>query len=195
MKKGFTLLELVISIGIAAFVLLAVGSFVMDFFRLNRFTSGDLNREVAFEKISKNFVSEVRSAAQPSTGGYLIEDATISSVTFYAYVPRDGTINRIRYFVSGTTLQKGVVKPTGSPVSYNLASEATSTIMSDVTGSSIFSYYDASYGGTTTPLAFPVTVSDIRLIRMTIVSDPNGSGPPARATSTVLVTIRNLKEQ
>ena len=67
----------------------------------------------------KTMVSEIRTASTANTGAYTIGLATDSALTFYSDTDNDGLKEKVRYFITGTTLQKGLTKPTGSPLSYN----------------------------------------------------------------------------
>lgn len=194
--EGLTLLEVVIGLGILGLIILAVAAFQKDFYQLNRLVSGGLSRENDLRRVLKNFGAEVKSASPSSTGSYLIETAAGNSFVFFADIDNDGLKERIRYFRDGAILKKGFTKPGGNPIVYNLANELVSSVIPDVTGpAAIFSYFDAAYDGATNPLTEPVNVAAVRLVRLTLVVDPNGSRPPAPSTFTMQATFRNLRSQ
>ncbi len=58
----------------------------------------------------------------------------------------------------------------------------------------IFQYYPATYDGTGSALSIPVTISSVRLVKITVIidNDPNRSPVPMIVTSSV--TLRNLKD-
>lgn len=191
---GITLLETVIGLGVFLLVAVAILAFGKDFFQLNRLVSGGLDRETEVRKVFKNFVAEVRSASPSSLGGYLIEQASASSFTFFSDIDGDGLKERTRYFLDGATLKKGIIKPTGTPLSYVPANETVSSIVESITGpAATFSYYGATYDGTGSPLADPPNIQAIRMVRVTLAVDPNGDRPPGATTFTTQATIRNLK--
>ena len=128
------------------------------------------------------------------TGAYVINQAEASSFIFYSDIDNDGLKEKVRYFLIGTTLQKGVIKPTGSPLSYNPLNETISTLAENLTNVSIFDYYDKFYDGTTAPLSLPVNTSDIRLIKITIIIDKDPNRSPTAMTFSTEVSIRNLKD-
>ena len=101
---------------------------------------------------------------------------------------------KVRYFLAGTTLQKGVIKPTGSPLIYNSINEKISTFVNNVISTSIFDYYDENYDGTTAPLSFPVNVSDIRLVKITVMVEQDPNRSPTPMVFSTQVSIRNLKD-
>jgi hypothetical protein len=93
-------------------------------------------------------------------------------------------------------MKRGVIESSGSPPSYNPANEKTTTIIDGLNNGStpIFEYFDSSYTGTSTPLIQPVTITQVRLIRITvkIEKDPNKSSGPIIVQSQVF--LRNLKD-
>ncbi|MEK7636124.1 MAG: hypothetical protein AAB362_00320 [Patescibacteria group bacterium] len=192
---GMTLIEAVIAVGIFSLIAMALVGFQSDFFQLNRLVEGGLSRENQIRKIFKSFTDEVRSASPSSVGGYLIESANGTELSFFADIDNDALKERIRYFLSGAILKKGIIKPTGLPLAYNPANEIISDIVSDlVATTTVFSYYNLTTS-TSTPLSVPIDVSLIRFIRMTMSLDPNGPKPPGQVMFSTQVNIRNLRFQ
>lgn len=192
---GVTLIEAVVAVGIFSIIAMALVGFQSDFFQLNRLVEGGLSRENQIRKIFKSFTDEVRSASPSSVGGYLVESANGTELSFFVDIDNDALKERIRYFLSGTILKKGILKPTGSPLAYNQANEVVFDIVSDLTATTtVFSYYNSTTS-TSTPLSAPIDVSLIRLIRMMISVDPNGPKPPGSIIFSTQVNIRNLRFQ
>ena len=117
-KKGFTLVELLISIFIISVLTVSVNTFAKDIFSLNSTLSGGMSAQLDARHLIKVMVSELRKTAPSSLGGYPISLANSTAVTFYSDVNNDGLQDKVRYFVSGKDLKKGVVVPTGSPLVY-----------------------------------------------------------------------------
>ena len=142
-------------------------------------------------------VTELRKTTHSSTGTYPIELASSTGITFFTDVNNNGSVDKVRYFLNGTTIQKGVITPTGNPLTYNPTNEVVTTLINSVIASStlpIFQYYPSSYTGTTSPLTFPVDISAIRFVKITIIidKDPNRSPIPIIVSSSV--SLRNLKD-
>ncbi len=91
---------------------------------------------------------------------------------------------------------KGVITPAGNPLVYSPASEKLFTVMSDVKNgsTSIFSYYDNSYAGTSSPLTYPIQIQSVRLVRIDLTLDANQNRAPVTRTFTTQVSVRNLKD-
>lgn len=192
-NSGLTLMEIVILVGILGMITLATLVFQQDFFKVNRLVQGSLGRETEVRRLLKFFAEELRSAVPSSAGGYLIEQATDSSFVFFANIDSDDLKERIHYFLSGNTLKKGVLKPSGLPLTYNPANEVLQNLIGDVNPATIFSYYDSTYDGTGSSLVQPVEVAKIRLVKVTITVDSNGPKPPEPVSVSTQATIRGLR--
>ena len=192
-KPGFTLLETIIALGIFAILVLGAGVFVTDVFRYNRSLSNGLDAERAVQRMLVGISRELRTASPSSLGSYSIETATATSLTFYANIDNDTYKERLRYFISGSNLRRGVLKPTGNPLIYNSANEQVSTVAENVTNTDLFTYYDQNYDGTSAPLSFPVTTTSIRLVTVRLVVDREPTYSPIPYEGVTSVEIRNLK--
>jgi len=197
MKKfAFTVIEIIIVIGIFIIVSLIVFGWQKDIFSFQEIFRKKISFQEQVRKIVKDFTAEVRTAQYSSLGSYPIEEATKSSFIFYSNIDNDQLVERIRYFLDGKKLKKGIIKPSGQPLRYNLADEKVIELIDFVINPNqeIFLYYDKNYTGTGNPLPFPVNISSIRLVKMTITIDDDLNRPPEAITETIEVTIRNLKD-
>jgi prepilin-type N-terminal cleavage/methylation domain-containing protein len=197
LKKGFSLAEILISVSILAVLAFTVATFQKDVFSLNTNLQSSLNAQLEARHLIKTIISELRKTTTSANGTYPIELASSTGITFYADVGNNGSIDKVRYYLSGKTIKKGVITPTGNPAVYNAGSEVTTTLLNYVVASStkpIFQYYTSAYAGTTSPLTIPPDISTIRLIKITVIidTDPNRSPTPIIATSQV--NLRNLKD-
>lgn len=196
-KLGFTLPEVLVSIAIFVLIGLAVSSFGRDIFFINSGLQNNLSAQLDGRKILKRFVTELRSASPSSLGSYPIEQAATSSFVFYSNIDTDSYKERLRYYLSGKTLYRGVIKPSGNPLTYSSASEKVEIIIRDVANSTstpIFEYFDDNFTGTSSPLTYPISIADIRLVRATVVIDKDSNRPPGPITITTQGTPRNLKD-
>ena len=193
-ERGFTLVETLFGISIFILILFAITLFARNIWTFNSFISVGLSDIDSGRKMIKTVTSEIRSASSANTGAYAIAQATATSFTFYSDIYDNGLKEKVRYFLSGSNLQKGVTIPTGSPLDYNSATEIVTTLLTNVTNSSIFSYYDENYEGTTTALSSPVNISAVRLIKITVTVDKDPNKPPAPTTFSTQISFRNLKD-
>lgn len=193
-KNGFTLIEIVVVLGIFMLLLVGLGYLMLGAFRTQYVTFSQLQGQKEARTALENFVKETRRADTSSIGSYLIETATASAFTFYSDIDADTYREKVRYFLDGENFKKGVIKPTGTPLTYNSANEVITAVAQNIISDQIFSFYDANYDGTTAALTFPVNVTDIRLAKITLTIEQDAYVSPEPFIVTSQVEIRNLKE-
>ena len=188
-KSGFSIIEVLVSIFILTLIGLVFYSFQKDIFSLNRIISGSLMAQDETQRTFKKMSAEIRTASPSSLGAYAIVQATTSSFIFYSNIDSDFLKERVRYFFDGTILKKGVIKPSGTPLTYNPASEIVSELIHDVANdaTSTFRYYDTNYDGTTQSLTEPINISIVRLVKITIVIDKDPLVSPGPITLTTQI--------
>ena len=195
-KKGFTLVEILVAVSIATVIFVAVFNFGTSIFSFNSSAQQNLSAQSDARRVLKSMVKEFRSASPSSLGSYPITLASTTTLTFFVNIDSDIYKEQIRYFIQGNELKRGMIKPSGSPLSYNPVNEQVSTLIRDINNGAtpIFDYFDSSYTGTSTPLTQPVQITKIRLIRVTvkIEKDPNKPLGPIIIESQVF--LRNLKD-
>lgn len=196
-NKGFTLVELLISISIFLVLVFISSNFQRDVFFLNNNLQSSLNAQLDARHLVKVIVAEVRKSSPSANGTYPIEVASTSEMVFYSDTDGNGVVERVRYFLSGSKLNRGIILPSGSPVVYNPATESVVTLMNSVVSSStlpIFQYYSSSYDGNSPALSFPVDIPSVRLVKINVIMDSNPNRSPAQIVVTSSVSIRNLKD-
>jgi prepilin-type N-terminal cleavage/methylation domain-containing protein len=194
-KHGFSLIEILVTLGIFSLIILVLVNFQISLFSQNTFISNSLNADSEMRTALKKMVAEIRGAAQSDTGAYQIGTATKNSLTFFSDVNGDGRREQIRYFLIGTSLMRGLIKPTGNPLTYVVGSETLTTLVHSIANPNqeIFAYYDQNYAGTQTALAEPINIPLVRLIKITLTVDADPNKPPAPLTLGSQVSIRSLK--
>jgi type II secretory pathway pseudopilin PulG len=193
-ELGFTLVETLIGVSIFVMISVALTFFARNIWVYNIYIGASLNNADTIRQTLKTMTSEIRSASAANTGSYAVNQATATSFIFYSDIYDNGLKERVRYFLNGNLLQKGVTIPTGNPLDYNLANEKITTLLSSVTSATIFNYYDTNYDGTTAALTFPVDVSVVRLIKVTINIDKDPNRAPITTTFSTQVSLRNVKD-
>lgn len=199
---GFTLIEALVSIGVISLIGLAIVAFQKSVIQNSKVMQASLTSQQQVRKTLKSFSAEIRSAMPSETGAYAVATSSTSSIMFYANIDGGPEVELVHYFLATSTspvvfdvLKKGVTKPTGT--TYIASTESVTTLIRDIKNSSsspLFSYYDANYAGTSTPLSTsPLNLNLIRLVKITILVDPNSSRSPFPQTYTTSVALRNLK--
>ena len=195
------MIEAIVAISILSMIGLGVVLFQQSVLRSTKTLQSSLMAEAQARRVLMNFVTEMRTAKRSPAGAYAIESAATSSIVFYANIDTATDTERVRYFTAtatapfgGMVVKKGVTKPTGT--TYNTANERTWNVVFDVkngTSTALFSYFDSSYTGTTSPLTTPISVPSVRMIRMQVLIDPNAARSPIPKSFMTQVTPRNLK--
>ncbi len=189
------MIEVLVAIGI--FLLLITGI-------VNLLLWGMHGRDVVWEQLStqnegrkivQDFTNELRRASVSSIGAYPIEVANTSTIVFYSNIDSDTWRERVRYFLSGKLLQKGVIKPTGNPMVYSGTNEVITTVVNDVANtSSLFYYYDQNYSSASgTPMTTPINITAVRMVGIKLMLEEKPNVAPAPFVIESKVEIRNLK--
>lgn len=193
---GFTLIEVTVSV--AVFALLGVGIIALV---SNIISTGSqqgvlsANADQA-RKASFRLMQELRNAVTSSTGAYALSDVSDQQLIFYSNVDGGSDVERVRYYLSAGSLYRGIVKPSGSPLTYNPANEITKIVQDNVANGTtpLFYYYPDSYDGDGNPLSQPVTITQVKIIKLNLqVYNKGGVKNNNFYTVTASGTIRNLK--
>jgi type II secretory pathway pseudopilin PulG len=142
---------------------------------------------------TEEIVRDVRGAVYGEDGSLPVAAIATSSVTLYADTDLDGAVERVRYTLVGTTLEKGVIEPTVTS-SYPQGNETTSDLVTGVTnvrnGVPLFRYYAADG----TELAAASDTMDVRRIVVTMDTEVRFFTATEAVESRSGAAIRNLKE-
>jgi len=174
-EAGFTLIEVLVSSAIL--VILAMGFLSIQYVLSQNQVSAWRNylsiesANVAMSAI----VHELRDARASDIGSYTLEVANDQEIIFYSDYDYDGVVERIRYSLSGYNLTKGIVEPSGSPLSYPLASEKTKVVSDIVQNATqpIFYYYNSDWPSDTTnnPLTASDRIAEARQVKIILITN------------------------
>lgn len=189
---GFSLIEIIVGMALFAGIAFIIGTFMKSIFDYQLLFTQQLSAQQEIENTFAGIIPEIRSTIPSALGGYAIGQVATSSLTFYADINSDGIADQVRYFLSGTTLKKGIITPTGSPLVYNAGNEIVNDKIHNIaTSTPIFTYYDANYTGSEAAMTYPITISNIRLVKIAVtVKDPNKTTP---LSASIEIVPRNLR--
>ncbi|MDD5152649.1 MAG: prepilin-type N-terminal cleavage/methylation domain-containing protein [Candidatus Pacebacteria bacterium] len=169
-KRGFTVTETIVTIGIFTILMLGITQLFVTIFTLPKRELNSSNNLDQARLALVTFANEVRNATTGNNGAYVVNQAGDSQIIFYSnYGATGGAVKRIRYFVSGNTLSKGVITPTGTPLTYG--AEVVTTVQNNLAngGVPVFYYYDDNYNGAGASLTQPVNVNSVKYIKMNLI--------------------------
>lgn len=195
-NKGFTLVEALVTL--AVFVLLEIGvtTVIQVMYRNYNQQSSALNNVDMARKVSFNFANEIRNASFGNDGSYPINQAGDNQIIFYSsHDLESGLVDRIRYFISGTTLYKGIITPSGSPLKYIASSEIVGSVETNLAndGTPIFSYYGSDFNGGGNTLSQPINVTNVKFVKINLIIANQVGNETVNSTITAGGTVRNLK--
>ncbi len=194
--KGFTLMELIVAIGIFVIIAFAANWLFVRGLRYNNVIWEQLTTQSEGRRAIQQVVDIVRKAEESSVGSYPIELADEYELIIFANVDDDSFRERVRFWLDGTTFKRGIVQPSGNPLNYSGAEdvvELAHDVVNITKPEPLFLYYNESYTGTEDPLSTPASVVDVKVvrIRLELEKDPTETPIPLQVESTV--HIRNLK--
>jgi type II secretory pathway component PulJ len=197
-SAGFTLVEALVAITFFIFLEIGVTTVIQNMYKNYNQQSAALNNADLARKVTFGFASEIRNSASGNDGAYSLNQAGDSQIIFYSNADSNGAIaKRIRYYLSGNTLYKGIVTPTGNPLTYNLSSEVVSSVETNLVNGTanipVFSYYDSDYDGNASPLAQPVNVNQVKFVKINLAILNQIGKNSVTFTISAGAALRNLK--
>lgn len=191
-KKGMTLVETIVAVGITAMVLGVISWTLISFYRSNAYiiqeavAVNDARREVEM------MVREIREATYSDTGAYPLVSASSTEFIFYSDIDKDNNVERIRYSLNGTTLERGETEATGTPLVYDTGNESVTTLSPYVrngTTTPLFRYFDSAGN----EVLDTTNLSSISLVKIRMVVNVVESRNPEEFTIYSTAQIRNFK--
>jgi type II secretory pathway pseudopilin PulG len=195
-QQGFTLIEIMVAVFGFTLIVFGLIALVSQIFgnanqQSNLLADSDQARRLAF-----SIVNELRNSQTANNGAYALDTAAAQQLIFYSNIDTDILIEKVRYYVSGGKLWKGVTEYNGT--SYIPASESTFVVQNNIANgvNPLFLYYDGTYTGssTQTSLTPPVNVTAVKLVKVRLdIFNRGGVANTNYYTVTSSGTIRNLK--
>lgn len=191
MKKGFTLLETIMTISIFTLMMGAVSWSIVSFYRTNNYI---IQQSLAIDSARRGvetMVREIKEATYSDTGAYPVVSAGRQSFVFFSDIDKDNNIEKMRYFLDGNNFKKGENEASGNPPVYQSANERIITLSDSVRNGSriIFAYYDNS-GNEITDLG---QITAITLIKVNLIINVDENRAPSEFTLYSTAQLRNLK--
>lgn len=195
--RGFSLVEAITVIAFFVFLEFGLATLIVSINKNYNQQSLALSNADKARKVTFNFTSEIRNATSGNDGAYPISYAGNNEITFYSSADLDSAIvKKIRYYLSGTTLYKSVITPTGSPLSYNatpIISSVQTNMTNGTTGVPIFYYYDSNYDGNSNQMSQPININQIKFVKINLVVSLQVGQNTSSFTVDAGANLRNLK--
>ena len=193
-SHGFSTLETLMWIGMFVLTMGAIMSSILYFYRVNTVTINQASSVASAQRGVDTMVRTIREAAFASDGAYPVISLADNQFAFYADVDADAFIEKVRYYLSGTTIVEGIVNPSGDPPVYT-GTEATSVISDYVRNTAenlvMFTYFDEDGA----PITNYANIADVRFVTVNIVVDVDTNKLPNPFFLRSSAAMRNLSGQ
>lgn len=192
-NSGFTLLETLVVLSISTALIFLGADFMIGGYKSNLFGR---EQDMAIQnarKVNKILVNELREAIQSERGDYILDLTENDQISFYSDVDKDNNVEKIRYFLDGTVLKRGIINPAGDPVQYLPANENITNVAEFLNNQSepIFTYYDTNNN----LIADPTTnKTSVRLIHISLKINVTPAIAPNDYYVEMDSQLRNLKD-
>lgn len=190
--KAFSLVETLVVVALTTLVGMGLFAMIFHFYRSNAFL---LEATSAVESSSRGIsttLESLREATYGEDGSYPIASVATSSITFYADLDLDESVEKVRFFVSGDVLYRGLTEPAGNPPTYAGQSETITTIatyVKNATSTPAFRYFNDSG----VEMTGTITIANVRTVRARFDVDINPLRAPNILTLEGAATLRNVK--
>ncbi len=189
-----TLIEAVIWIAIFTITFLALTTSLLYFYRTNSYVLGQASAVSSGQRGIDRMVRTIREAAYSSQGAFPIASIGANDLVFYSDVDQDPLIEKVHYFLQGSSLMQGITDPVGDPPSYagaEVASALSDFVRNADQSTSTFRYYDGT-GAEITDYSHGASVRYVSA-HLIMNADPNKTQNQITLESSA--AIRNLTGQ
>lgn len=197
-NKGFTLIELFLGGALILIITAALVVLSTLYFQNYAFSFEETLSINYAQTAVTSMVREIREARYGEDGAWPISQADDYAFTFYSDVTNDNRSDRVRYFVDGTDLKRGITEASLNPIQYELVNEVISIAASSVstTSGALFTYYNGNWPAdiVNNPLIPGTRLLNTRFVRLHVLIDinPNRGALPFELNTSV--QIRGLKD-
>lgn len=195
-----TLIEMLMAIFIFT---MGIAGFTLLFSRTWKTNSFVLEEGQSAAEVSRaiNIITEdLRKIKPADNGSYAIKTGNDFDLVVYLDEDNDGVTERVHFYLDAGSgnLNKGITKPSGSPLAYPAGDASTITLAHYIVNTSaqpIFYYYGNDYaGGTGSPLATPIVPVDARLVQLYLWVNIKPLTAPDNVNMQTFIELRNLNE-
>jgi hypothetical protein len=197
LTRGMTFIEAMVWIALLVAAMTAIASTVLYFYKTNAYSLEQSTAVTSGQRGLETMMRTIREAAYSSEGAFPIISVSPYDFVFYADIDEDPLIERVHYYVSGSTLMRGVLDPTGNPPAY--VGVETAGVVADYvrntalgTTTPLFRYYDqlgAEIASSTS------AYTAVRFVKVTLAINVNVATLPNQLSLYSSAALRNLMDQ
>ena len=191
--RGFSMIEMLTVIATSSIVLVIVSNAILTFYRGNVNTFEQAVQVDQGRKGVDSFVRDVREATYADDGTFPLVSMGTSTLTFYSDIDKDSSVERVSYYLSGTSFYRSVTEATGSPATYPATPTSVRTLSNYARNSSqgipVFKFFTAS----STQVSPGSATSSISFVTIDLVINVDTNRLPGEFTIHSSGTFRNLQ--
>lgn len=199
--KGLTLVEMIMAIFIMSAAMLGFTLLFSSSWNSNKFILETGMTSIQVNRASSEIINNLRKVRQADNGDYPIEVGEDFDITAYLDIDDDGVTERVHYWLdlANDQLMRGIREPSATqPPTYAAGDGTTAVIANYIVNDALeplFYYYNKNYPGDTTnnPLATPVALGEVRLVRTLIRMNIDPIRAPNNINIESFVDLRNLE--
>ena len=190
--------EVLVVIFAFSFAIATLGNFILTSYRAYNYNFQQIAAINEARRGIEIMVKEIREAKTGDDGSYPLVQAGDLQFIFYSDIDLDAVTERVRYFLDGSNLKKGVIKSSGDPPIYDLSGETISILsqyVRNAASSPIFTYYNGDWPADTinNPLPTLTRLSETKLMHVYLKINVDPNRPPDNFELESDTQIRNLK--
>ncbi|MBI5470646.1 hypothetical protein HY968_05025 [Candidatus Kaiserbacteria bacterium] len=187
-----TFIETVVWIAVYTAAMIALATSVLYFYRTASYSIEQASAVASAQHGIDVMVRSIREASYASNGAYPIVSMSSNDLVFYANIRKnDPLVQRIHYYVVGTTIMQGVLEPSGDPPIYSGSEDVTIVapyVQNIAVSTTTFTYYDSSG----LKISDYAKIASVRFISVNVVVDINPNNQPVQLTLRSSTALRNL---
>ncbi len=187
-KKGFSLIEILLSISILTIIMVMGSDFIIKSFKSTRFVSEQEEAVSHARRAMGIMIKELRGANISQKGDYPLLRINDDDLIFYSDIDSDGIKEKIQYVADtdNNLLIKKVTEPDASGDYTNIGASTTISKYLNNHEDDIFTYFDSNNNQTT-------VINDVRMIHIKLKINVTPTIMPNDYVLEGNVVIRNLK--
>lgn len=187
-QSGFTLMEVMVYMAIFAMVGTMGYEFIVYGFKNTTFADEQEEAIDNARKAEEILSEEIRGANNSDNGSYPLATTTDFELVFYADINDDNSMEKIRYYINGTTTLMKELTMAGASHDYSAAPSVTTVAnyLNNLT-EPLFLYYDRNNLETD-------TINNIRMIGISLKINVTPTRAPNDYYVTTNAHLRNLKD-
>ncbi len=185
--KGFTLVELVLCIGISTLIILTVSQFFVAANSQSTQLESTLDTEFAARRFVTEITEEIQRMAPGAAGEAALTTASTNALQFYSTHKHHEFPAKVKYQLNNKVLLKTITPYDQNTNSYNEADAVETVLFTTVNNeqaqTALFSFYSRGQSVyTDNPLEEPIDIAQISLITVTLIVEPKYMQNPTSKT-------------